>query len=87
MYVLWNWYGTNIWKLLRLPNNLKLGGIKSIKWNSESTGHPIKLKIKRIKQIFFNDKIYEIVLRNFKIMKPNEVDQYIQLTGYWSLVI
>ena len=47
MHVLQNWYGTNIQKSSILPNDPKLGGMKSVEQNSESIGHSRKLKIGR----------------------------------------
>jgi len=51
MYILQNQYGINIWKLSRLPNNIKLSGIKSVKWNLESISYLKKLKIERHSKI------------------------------------
>ena len=40
-------YGTNIQKSSILPNDPKFSGMKSVKQNSESTGHSRKLMIGR----------------------------------------
>jgi len=57
IYILQNQYGTNIWKLSRLPNNPKLGKMKSIKQNSESIDYSRKLKIGRHSKILLKDKM------------------------------